>query len=159
LKLLAELSRDRTGLPVLRCYWYEATVDSRRTAEHETLADIPGLKLRLSKARPGRREGVETEIRRDLTALARNKAVSHVVLVGAEEALTQVVSNIQDQALRVTVLHIGTGDQGVTRALRQECDDIIEIAAGHLRPYVDLIPGAEPVSREDEAGFPGRQPA
>src|ERR1700727_516039 len=55
-KLLTGLSRDRTGLPVLRCYWYEATDDSRRTAEHDALADIPGLKLPLGKGRPGRRE-------------------------------------------------------------------------------------------------------
>src|SRR5450631_2303889 len=161
LKLLAGLSRDRTGLPVLRCYWYEATVDSRRTAEHDTLADIPGLKLRLGKVRPGRREGVETEIRRDLTALARNKAVSDVIIVSAEEDLAQVISDVQDQGIRVALVHIAAdGDWTIARALRQECDDIIEIAAGHLRPYVDLIPGAEPSARDDEAavtgGYPGR---
>ena len=106
LKLFAGLSRDRTGLPVLRCYWYEATDDSRRTAEHDALADIPGLKLRLGKVRPGRREGVETEIRRDLTALARNKAVSDVIIVSAEEDLAQVISDVQDQGLRVALVHI-----------------------------------------------------
>ncbi len=147
-KLLAGLSRDRIGLPVLRCYWYEATVDSRRTAEHDTLADIPGLKLRLGKARPGRREGVETEIRRDLTALARNKAVSDVIIVSAEEDLAQVISDVQDQGLRVALVHIAAdGDWSLPRPLRQECDDIIEISAGHLRPFVDLIPGAEPAVR------------
>jgi hypothetical protein len=150
LKLLAGLSRDRTGLPVLRCYWYEATVDSRRTAEHDALADIPGLKLRLGKVRPGRREGVETEIRRDLTALARNKAVSDVIIVSAEEDLAQVISDVQDQGLRVGIVHIATGgDWTISRSLRQECDDIIEISAGHLSPYVDLIPGAEPAARDD----------
>ncbi len=152
LKLLAELARDRTGLPVLRCYWYEATVDSRRTSEHETLADIPGVKLRLGKVRPGRREGVETEIRRDLTALARNKAVTDVLIVSAEEDLSQVISDVQDQGIKVAILHIsGDGDETASRALRQECDDVIEISAQHLRPYVDLIPGAEPAVRDDAA--------
>jgi NYN domain len=151
LKLLAGLSRDRTGLPVLRCYWYEATVDSRRTPEHDTLADIAGLKLRLGKVRPGRREGVETEIRRDLTALARNKAVSDVIIVSAEEDLAQVISDVQDQGIRVALVHIAMdGEWSIARTLRQECDDIIEISAGHLRPYVDLIAGAEPASRDDE---------
>jgi hypothetical protein len=159
LKLLAGLARDRTGLPVLRCYWYEATVDSRRTAEHDTLADIPGLKLRLGKVRPGRREGVETEIRRDLTTLARNKAVSDVIIVSAEEDLSQVISDVQDQGIRVAILHISTGaDWTISRALRQECDDIVEISAGHLRPYVDLISGAEPTSRDEEPAV-GRYPA
>ena len=44
LKLLAGLSRDRTGLPLLRCYWYEATVEGRRTGEHDMLADLPGAR-------------------------------------------------------------------------------------------------------------------
>src|SRR5262249_34798710 len=55
-KLLTGLSRDRTGLPVLRCYWYE-TVEGRRNVEHEMLANLPGLKLRLGRSRPGRRQG------------------------------------------------------------------------------------------------------
>ena len=56
LQLLGDLARDRTGLPLLRCYWYEATVEGRRTTEHEVLADLPGVKLRLGRRRPGRRE-------------------------------------------------------------------------------------------------------
>ena len=69
LELLSGLARERTGLPLLRCYWYEATIDGRRTAEQDALADLPGIKLRVAKIRPGRREGVETEIHRDLTTL------------------------------------------------------------------------------------------
>jgi hypothetical protein len=66
LQLLTSLSRERTGLPLLRCYWYEATVEGRRTPEHEALAEIPGLKLRLSRIRPGRREGVKGWTRRSI---------------------------------------------------------------------------------------------
>ena len=58
LKLLAGISRDRTGVPLMRCYWYEATVEGRRTREHDMLADLPGLKLRLGRMWPGHREGV-----------------------------------------------------------------------------------------------------
>jgi uncharacterized LabA/DUF88 family protein len=105
-QLLGNLARDRTGLPMLRCYWYEATVEGRRTAEHDALADLPGIKLRLAKLRPGRREGVETEINRDLTVLARNRAVSDAVLVSAEEDLAQVLSDVQDLGLRVTIAHV-----------------------------------------------------
>src|SRR5262249_44018457 len=36
------------------------------------------------------------------------------------------------------------GSWAGSRGLRQECDEVIEISAGHLRPYVDLIAGAEP---------------
>jgi len=150
LKLLAGLSRDRTGLPVLRCYWYEATVDSRRTSEHDALADLPGLKLRLGKMRPGRREGVETEIHRDLIALARNGAVSDAIILSAEEDLAPVVAEAQDFGIRVVIVHIAMdGNWTISRPLRQECDDIIEITGAHLRPFVDLIAGAEP-ARSDE---------
>src|SRR5262249_18966548 len=81
LRFLARLSADRTGQPLLRCYWYEATVDGRRTPEHDTLADLPGLTLRLGRMQPGQRDGVEAEIHRDLTTLARNRAISDVLLV------------------------------------------------------------------------------
>ena len=150
LQLLANLARDRTGLPLLRCYWYEATVEGRRTAEHDALADMPGIKLRLAKLRPGRREGVETEIHRDLTVLARNAAVSDAVVVSAEEDLAQVVSDVQDLGMRVTIVHVAVdGNWTISRSLRQECDDIMELTSAHLRPYIELIPGAEP-ARADE---------
>jgi hypothetical protein len=152
LQLLSSLARERSGLPVLRCYWYEATVDGRRTAEQDALADVPGIKLRVAKIRPGRREGVETEIHRDLTTLARNSAISDALVVSAEEDLAQVIADVQDLGMRVTLVHIAVdGNWTISRALRQESDDIIEISGDHLRPYVELVAGAEP-ARQDEDG-------
>src|ERR1035441_7892784 len=152
LQLLSSLARERSGLPVLRCYWYEATVDGRRTAEHDALADVPGIKLRVAKIRPGRREGVETEIHRDLTTLARNNAISDALVVSAEEDLAQVIADVQDLGLRVTLVHIAVdGNWTISRALRQESDDILEIGGEQLRPYVELIAGAHPVGGEPRA--------
>ena len=137
----------------MRCYWYEATVEGRRTEEHDTLADLPGVKLRLAKMRPGRREGVESEIHRDLTTLARNKAATDAMVVSAEEDLAQVVAEVQDLGMRVTLLHIAVdGNGAIPRALRQECDDIAEINSAHLRPYVELISGAEPPRTDEQDG-------
>ncbi len=148
---LASLTRDRTGLPVLRCYWYEATVESRRTSEHDALADLPGLKLRLGKMRPGRREGVETEIHRDLTTLARNGAVQDAVILSAEEDLAPVVAEVQDLGIRVVLIHIAVdGNWTISRPLRQECDDVIEISEAQLRPFVELISAAEPAQRHGQ---------
>jgi hypothetical protein len=158
MQLFGNMAVERTRLPLLRCYWYEATVEGRRSADHDTLADLPGVKLRVAKMRPGRREGVEGEIHRDLTTLARNKAVSDVMVVSAEEDLAQVIADVQDMGLRVTLLHIAAdGNPTVSRALRQECDDILEISAAQLRPYVELISGAEP-PRSDEADAGHRSP-
>jgi hypothetical protein len=151
LQLLSSLAADRSGLPLLRCYWYEATVDGRRTAEQDALADVPGIKLRMAKIRPGRREGVETEIHRDLTTLARNNAISDALVISAEEDLAQVIADVQDLGLRVTLVHIAVdGNWTISRALRQESDDILEIGGEHLRPYVELIAGAEPVHANEQ---------
>src|ERR1700691_6139479 len=159
-KLLTGLSRDRTGLPVLRCYWYEATVEGRRSSEHNALADLPGVKLRLGRVRPGRREGVETEMHRDLATLARNGAISDAIVVSGEEELAEVIAEVQDLGIRVILVHITLdGNWTVSRLLRQECDDILEIGGAHLRPFVDLIAGAEPVRRDEEypvGGYTGR---
>jgi len=144
LQFFAGMAADRTGLQLLRCYWYEASVDGRRTSEHDTLADLPGLKLRLGRMRPGKREGVETEIHRDLTTLARNRAISDVLLVSAEEDLAQVIADVQDLGIRVTIVHISVdGNWTVSRSLRQQCDDIVEIHGAQLRPYAELVPATE----------------
>jgi hypothetical protein len=151
LQFFSSIARDRTGLPLLRCYWYEATVEGRRTAEHDSLADLPGVKLRLGRMRPGRREGVESEIHRDLATLARNGAVSDALVVSAEEDLAQVVADVQDLGVRVTIVHITVdGNWTISRSLRQECDDLIEVGDAHLRPYVELISGAEPAQDEPQ---------
>ena len=135
LQFFANLAADRTGQQLLRCYWYEATVDGRRSPEHDILADLPGLMLRLGRMRPGKREGVETEIHRDLTTLARNRAISDVLLVSAEEDLAQVIADVQDLGVRVIIVDISVdGNWTVSRSLRQQCDDIVEIDAAQLRP-------------------------
>jgi hypothetical protein len=148
------VARDRTGLPLLRCYWYEATVEGRRSSEHEILAGLPGVKLRLGTMKPGRREGVESEIHRDLTTLARNRAISDALVVSAEDNLAQVIAEVQDLGLRVILVHIAAPGWTAAPTLRQECDEIVEISEAHLRPSVELVVGAEPVSVEDRQAVP-----
>jgi hypothetical protein len=144
-KLLGGLARDRTGMPLLRCYWYEPVGDAQLAAEHEALADTPGLKLRLARTRPGRREGVLSDIHRDLSTLARNNAVRDAVIASAADDLAEVVAEVQDLGIRVILLHIAAGrDWSIPRAVRQECDEVVDLAAAHLRPFVELITGAEP---------------
>jgi uncharacterized LabA/DUF88 family protein len=160
LQVLKNVAREHTGLPLLRCYWYEATAEGRRSDEHNTLADLPGVKLRLSRMRPGRREGVESEIHRDLTTLARNRAISDALVVSAEEDLAQVIADVQDLGIRVVLVHIGAPGWTAPAVLRQECDDIVEIGEAHLRPSVELVVGAEPVSEEErQAAYASRAPA
>ena len=160
LQFFANLAADRTGQPLLRCYWYEATVDGRRSAEHDTLADMPGLTLRLGQTRPGKREGVETEIDRDLTTLARNRAISDVVLVSADGGLAQVIADVQDLGVRVIIVHISAdGDWTVSRSLLQQGDDIVEIDGAQLRPFAKLTASAEPARYSEQyatSGYGGK---
>ncbi|MCY9786897.1 NYN domain-containing protein [Nocardiopsis sp. EMB25] len=139
-QFLNEVARDRTGLPLLRCYWYEAVADDRRTQEQDGIADIPGIKFRAARIRPGRREGVESYVQRDLTTLARTGVLCDAVLVSGDEDMASVVADVQDLGVRVTVVHISVeGNWTISRTLRRECDDLIEIGAGHLRPHVNLL--------------------
>ncbi|GII94665.1 NYN domain-containing protein [Sinosporangium siamense] len=139
LQLLGNLARERTGLPLLRCYWYDATAEGRAADGHDALDEIPGLKLRVSRIRPGRREGVDAQVHRDLLTLARNNAISDAVVVTADEDLAQVLCDAQDLGVRVTLLQIvGEGDHPVPLALRRECDELIEVGGGHLRPFVAM---------------------
>lgn len=141
-QFLNEVARDRTGLPLLRCYWYEAIADDRRAQEQDSIADIPGIKFRAARIRPGRREGVESYVQRDLTTLARTGVLCDAVLVSGDEDMASVVADVQDMGVRVTVVHISVeGNWTISRALRRECDDLIEIGAGHLRPHVNLLSG------------------
>ena len=143
-QFLNEVARDRTGLPLLRCYWYEAVADDRRTQEQDGIADIPGIKFRAARIRPGRREGVESYVQRDLTTLARTGVLCDAVLVSGDEDMAPVVADVQDLGVRVTVVHVSVeGNWTISRALRRECDDLIEIGAGHLRPHVNLLSGAD----------------
>jgi hypothetical protein len=151
LKLLAGLARDRTGLPVLRCYWYETAAEGRRTAEHDALAEMPGLKLRLVNALPGRREGIESQLRRDLVTLAKSGAISDAFIASANEHIAEIVAEVQDLGLRVVILHIASdGGWTIPLPLRQECDDIVEISGVHLRAFVDLIRGGESVATDEQ---------
>jgi NYN domain len=154
LEVLRNVARDHTGLPLLRCYWYEATVEGRRSSEHEILADLPGVKLRLGKMKPGRREGVESEIHRDLTTLARNRAISDALVLSADDDLAQVIAEVQDLGLRVILVHIAAPGWTAAAALRQECDETVEIREVHLRPSVELVVGAEPAGEEDRQTVP-----
>lgn len=157
LDLLGRLAKERTGLSLLRCYWYEATVEGRRTPEHDALADLPNVKLRLGRIRPGRREGVDALIYRDLTTLAQRNAACDAIVVSGDEDMVQAVIDAQDHGIRVSVVHVTVdGNWTVARTLRQECDGLIEMSASHLRPYVNLLSGmdtsAPPLSNGQATG-------
>ena len=79
--------------------------------------------------------------------LARNEALAEAVVVSGDEDIARVVADAQDLGVRVTVVHVAVdGNWTISRVLRQECDDLIEIGSGHLRPYVNLLAGVDGAS-------------
>ncbi|MGO9293503.1 MAG: NYN domain-containing protein [Streptosporangiaceae bacterium] len=145
IKFLTGLARDRSGLPVLRCYWYQSA------AHDDAVANLPGVKLRTALGQRGRSGNAHAEMGRDIRTLARNRAVADMVIVSAREELAPVVTEVQDLGVRVFLVHLAAdGNWTVPRALRQECDDIIDTPAASLRPYAERsataqsAPGAEP---------------
>nr|BFE85370.1 hypothetical protein GCM10020093_079710 [Planobispora longispora] len=85
---------------------------------------------------------MDAQVHRDLMTLARNNAICDAVVVSGDEDLAQVVCDAQDLGIRITLVHIAAdGGWAVSRSLRQECDDLIEMSGGHLRPYVTLNTG------------------
>src|SRR5260221_3251851 len=112
---------------------------------------MPGLKLRLVNTRPGRREGIESQLRRDIVTLAKSGAIADAFIASADEHIAEIVAEVQDLGLRVVVLHIASdGGWTIPQPLRQECDDIVEFSGVHLRPFVDLSQGAEPATSDEQ---------
>jgi hypothetical protein len=96
--------------------------------------------------------------------LARNGGVADAVVVSGDEDIAQVIAEAQDHGIRVTVVHVAVdGNWTISRVLRHECDDLIEIGSGHLRPYVNLLAGvdtsAPPLSNGHAGGHAGGRAA
>lgn len=139
LGLLNTLAVKHTQQPLLRCYWYEITAEAEGTPEHDKLAEIAGLKLRLQRARSRQGDGIGLMAYRDLSTLAREHAVCDAVVVSGDEDMVHAVADAQDRGVRVTGVHIPVdGDWTIAPPLRWECDEFIEVAAAQLRPYVGL---------------------
>jgi hypothetical protein len=76
--------------------------------------------------------------------LARNGGVADAIVVSGDEDIAPVIAEAQDHGVRVTVVHVAVdGNWTISRVLRHECDDLIEIGSGHLRPYVNLLSGMD----------------
>ena len=83
------------------------------------------------------------------------KNCADALVVSADEDLAQVIADVQDLGIRVVLVHIGAPGWSASPALRQECDDIVEIGSALLRPSVELVVGAEPVTMRPETGVGG----
>ncbi len=125
-----------SGLPLLRIYWYDGTSQAP-TPQHNTLADLPNIKVRLGFVNSmGLQKGVDSLVVTDMITLARNRAMADCVLLSGDEDLRVGVQQAQEYGARVHLLGIAPVRANQSRFLRQEVDSSREWKADDLRAFM-----------------------
>jgi uncharacterized LabA/DUF88 family protein len=104
-KLIQALSRhadDQVRGELLRIYWYDAARDRVPTIDQRVIAQMPWVKLRLGNLNArGQQKGVDAQIRADMEALARHRAITDAILVAGDEDMVPAVEAAQAYGVRV----------------------------------------------------------
>ena len=138
-KLLAELEKfacEHCSLPILRTYWYDGAFDGLPTSEHQCIARLPNVKVRLGRIMGGAQKGVDALIYRDLMTLARERALATGYLLSGDEDLREGVIAAQDMGVRMVLLGIPPKrSSNQSNFLIQEADDHIIVEKEILESY------------------------
>ena len=125
---LIKLVEDRSGLPILRVYWYDAARNGTATPAQEQIALLPKVKLRLGRVGvEGEQKGVDLRIGLDMVGHSRNGAVDTMYLLSGDDDLTEAVEEAQARGVQVIVLAVPTqagAHHGVSRHLILAADDL-----------------------------------
>ena len=142
-KWLAEHAEQTSGLALLRTYWYDGARDAIPTPEHKQTAALPNVKLRLGRLNArNQQKGVDSLIYRDLTTLARERAISDAYLLSGDEDLREGVKAAQDMGVRVTLVGVSTVGDGwnQSRELVNEADEVMTLSKQDLAPFIECSP-------------------
>jgi uncharacterized LabA/DUF88 family protein len=158
-KLIQALTRHADGLvrgELLRVYWYDAARDRVPTIDQRVIAQMARVKLRLGNLNArGQQKGVDAQIRADMEALARHRAVTDAVLVAGDEDMVPAVEAAQAYGVRVHLWGVeppfGTNQ---AERLVWESDTVEVLDRAFLEPYFTRIPPPEPVPSVPAASIP-----
>ena len=164
-KLIQALTRhadDRVRAELLRVYWYDAARDRVPTFDQRVIAQMPWVKLRLGNLNArGQQKGVDAQIRADMEALARHRAITDAILVAGDEDLVPAVEAAQAFGVRVHLWGIEP-PYGTNQAERLvwESDTVEVLERSFVEPYFtrQLGPetaGAGPPRAGPPPGHPG----
>src|SRR5579859_7720209 len=150
-KLIGALTRHADGLvrgELLRVYWYDAARDRVPTIDQRVIAQMDWVKLRLGNLNArGQQKGVDAQIRADMEALARHRAVTDAVLIAGDEDMVPAVEAAQAYGVRVHLWGVEP-PYGTNQAERLvwESDTVDVLEAGFLRPYFtrNPVPAEQP---------------
>ena len=136
---LLGLATDVCDLQPLRTYWYDTSADGVPTSAQQLVAALPNMKLRLERSGPREQQApLGAAMRRDLTTLARQRAICDAFLVSADEDLIESVREVQDLGLRVTLINIASRDErgGPTASLANEADEVVKLTKDDLSRFI-----------------------
>ena len=149
--LIQELTRNAENKirgELLRVYWYDAARDRVPTIDQRVIAQMPWVKLRLGNLNArGQQKGVDAQIRADMEALARHRALTDAVLVAGDEDMVPAVEAAQAYGVRVHLWGVEP-PYGTNQAERLvwESDTVEVLDAAFVKPYFtsQLLTEAEP---------------
>jgi uncharacterized LabA/DUF88 family protein len=158
-KLIQALTRHADGLvrgELLRVYWYDAARDRVPTIDQRVIAQMARVKLRLGNLNArGQQKGVDAQIRADMEALARHRAITDAVLVAGDEDMVPAVEAAQAYGVRVHLWGVeppfGTNQ---AERLVWESDTVEVLDRAFLEPYFTRIPPPEPAPAAQVPGVP-----
>ena len=158
-KLIQALTRHADGLvrgELLRVYWYDAARDRVPTIDQRVIAQMARVKLRLGNLNArGQQKGVDAQIRADMEALARHRAITDAVLVAGDEDMVPAVEAAQAYGVRVHLWGVeppfGTNQ---AERLVWESDTVEVLDRAFLEPYFTRTPPPEPAPAAPAPGVP-----
>ncbi len=141
---------------LLRVYWYDAARDRVPTIDQRVIAQMPMVKLRLGNLNArGQQKGVDAQIRADMEALARHRAITDAILVAGDEDMVPAVEAAQAYGVRVHLWGIEP-PYGTNQAERLvwESDTVEILDSAFVKPYFTRQPPSvvEPAQPEEPTG-------
>ena len=131
---------------LLRVYWYDAARDRVPTIDQRVIAQMPWVKLRLGNLNArGQQKGVDAQIRADMEALARHRAITNAVLIAGDEDMVPAVEAAQAFGVRVHLWGIEPpyGTNQAERLVREsDTVDVLDVSScGPTSPRTRARPG------------------
>ncbi|WAU85080.1 NYN domain-containing protein [Streptomyces sp. Qhu-G9] len=123
---------------LLRVYWYDGARRRIHTAEQQSIAELPDVKVRLGNLNANNQQkGVDSLIRSDLESLARHRAISDATLIGGDEDLVSAVEAAQGYGARVHLWGIEAPEgRNQAEPLLWEVDSQRTFDLEFFKPYV-----------------------
>ncbi|MEU5995051.1 NYN domain-containing protein [Spirillospora sp. NPDC047418] len=137
IKALTDHADEQRRGELLRVYWFDAAPKKQPTVDQRVIANLPLVKLRLGNLNAqGQQKGVDAQLRADLEALARHRAITDAVLLAGDEDMLPAVEAAQRYGVRVHLWGVEpTHGSNQAEWLVWESDTVEVLPAEFLRPY------------------------